>query len=210
MQPELSESSPKATPQDPTSQNPSSPNNHGNRPNDRDGLRARSSHEAAVLGGYGEGVEPADSPANSPERDASGGDTKGVSPTRTPPRNRIADYENALSRTPKGLPKGPSLQVVRKERGSSDEASAKLTDLPNGMFPAISYDRHRRIACTDPSFRGTDSRIIAPLSLGLVVCSAGVASISRRDNNSTRLASGFRPLLSGGRIHIKVGSSSSR
>lgn len=142
MQSEPSESSQKASSQEPTPNFPASSYNHGNQPNDHDGLRAGSSQEAATLGGYSGSTDLASVTKrdSSSERDAFRGNRKRMSPTITPPRNRISEYENALSKTPKNPISGPSFQVVRKERMSPNDSCAKLTDLPNGTLPSYCLD----------------------------------------------------------------------
>ncbi|KAL1619959.1 hypothetical protein SLS56_009878 [Neofusicoccum ribis] len=50
-----------------------------------------------------------------------------------PPRNRIAEYENALSPTPPRKPEGPIFEVVKKNRRAGDKSSP-VAKLPNEIL----------------------------------------------------------------------------
>ncbi|KAK4995198.1 hypothetical protein LTR16_007458, partial [Cryomyces antarcticus] len=65
--------------------------------------------------------------------DAAGQATR-LSPPKTPsptPRNRIADYENALSVLPRKTAEGPVFEVVKRSRKPGDKSSP-IGELPNG------------------------------------------------------------------------------
>lgn len=53
-----------------------------------------------------------------------------------PPRNRITDYENALSISPRKSPGGPLFEVIKGNRRPDDKTSA-IAKLPSGKFSAL-------------------------------------------------------------------------
>jgi hypothetical protein len=54
-----------------------------------------------------------------------------LSPTSPSPRNRIEEYENALTRSAKKLVDGPVIEVIKKNRKPDDE-NCPIANLPNG------------------------------------------------------------------------------
>lgn len=73
----------------------------------------------------------AGSPERSPERVASAHEAARLSPTSHSPRNRIADYENAVTNPAKKTSEGLVFEVIKNDR-KLDDKSSPIAKLPNG------------------------------------------------------------------------------
>lgn len=65
-----------------------------------------------------------------------------LSTPSTPSRDRISEYERALTPSLKKKPEGPAFEVVRKNRKLGDKGSS-IEDLPNGMLQSNHYATER-------------------------------------------------------------------
>jgi hypothetical protein len=129
MQPDPSNVSPNALPQDPPRDNSTSPH-HGIH---LDQLASSLPHPEG-RGGPKSGSVRQDTSLRAPPvgRFPSPEETPRLSPISPSPRNRIEEYENALSPAPKKRPEGPLFEVIKKERKGGDKSSP-ISKLPNGM-----------------------------------------------------------------------------
>lgn len=59
------------------------------------------------------------------------GGLKGLGIATPPPKNRITEYENALSRSARKSPEGPLFEVLKSNR-RPDDKSSPIANLPNG------------------------------------------------------------------------------
>jgi hypothetical protein len=75
------------------------------------------------------------SPDRSPDRAGERDETARLSPNSLAPRNRITEYENALTQSAKKRSEGPIFEVIKKSR-KPDDKSSPIANLPNGKVAA--------------------------------------------------------------------------
>lgn len=133
MQPEPTHESPDG-PQHSNASNTASTSQHGQH---RDGDLQVSLHTHAS-GLWGEPESPTGDSGRDATR-ADDGDTeeavglRGSQDTTPPPRNRITEYENALSTSPRKSPGGPLFEVIKGNRRPDDKTSS-IAKLPNEVL----------------------------------------------------------------------------
>lgn len=137
MQPELSNVSQNAAIQETPHDNSSPSSQHGIRSNDQPALPLphNAEREEARFSAFAHDTV---SPSRSPERVSDTDEAARLSPASPSPRNRIAEYENALNQSAKKS-EGPIFEVIKKSR-KPDDKNSPITNLPNGK--AIRRARH--------------------------------------------------------------------
>ncbi|KAF2690552.1 hypothetical protein K458DRAFT_483866 [Lentithecium fluviatile CBS 122367] len=132
MQPEPSKASPKqSSPQiAPVTSNTSS--QHGLRDDDQQASPLLRHHEEPSESVPGSGARRDSTRSRSRDHgDADG--AAGLNPTSPSPRNRIADYENALLQSAKKRNEGPAFEVIKSAR-KPDDRTCSIAKLPNEVL----------------------------------------------------------------------------
>ncbi|ORY16724.1 hypothetical protein BCR34DRAFT_475917 [Clohesyomyces aquaticus] len=132
MQPEPSNVLKKVTSQESSPDNHPTYSQHGIR-DDQPASPLPHDEGSGVLPQPGVLGRDSGSTSPSPERVAPGNETARLSPTSPSPRNKVAEYENALIESARKRSDGPIFEVIKKNR-NPDDKSSPISRLPNEIL----------------------------------------------------------------------------